>query len=115
MAPLIHKIHPENFRDEVVVEPRLVLLLCMPQDDEFPKQRKIVEEVAGLYREKLKVVLPEEAFLATFKRDFKVTGTPTFLILRRGVEIGRILGVTDREPLIEAILESAKRILKEDW
>ncbi len=87
----------------------------MPQDDEFPKQRKIVEEVAELYREKLKVVLPEEAFLATFKRDFKVTGTPTFLILRKGVEIGRILGVTDREPLIEAILESAKRILKEDW
>ena len=115
MAPLIHKIRPENFRDEVVVEPRLVLLLCMPQDDEFPQQRKIVEEIAGLYREKLKVVLPEEVFLSTFIRDFKVTGTPTFLILRGGVEIARVLGVTDREPLIEAIVESAKKILKEEW
>ena len=115
MVPLIQKIKPENFREEVVIEPRLVLLLCMPQDDEFPQQRKIVEEIAGLYHEKLKVVIPEEAFLTTFKRDFKVTGTPTFLILRRGVEIARLLGVTDREPLIEAILESAKRILKEDW
>ena len=99
----------------MVLEPRLVLLLCMPKDDVFSQQRKIIEEIAGLYREKLKVVLPEEDFLATFKGDFKITGTPTFLILRRGIEIARVLGVTEREPLIEAIVESARKTLKEDW
>jgi len=106
MASLIQKIRPEDFLEEVASETRTVLLLCMPHDDAFPQQRRIIEEVAGMFREELKVVLAEESCIEVFKRDFHISGTPTFLILCRGIEMARILGVTDRESLIRIIREN---------
>ena len=67
MVSLIQTIRPENFWDEVISEPKIVLLLCMPHDDAFPRQQRVLEEIAGIYRERIKVVLPEEAFIEVFK------------------------------------------------
>ena len=115
MVSLIHTIRPETFRDEVIAESKVVLLLCMPHDDAFPQQRRMLEEIAGIYQERIKVVLPEEAFFEVFKRNLNIVGTPTFLILKRGEEIARVWGETDREALIQILLETVRKVLKENW
>jgi hypothetical protein len=115
MASFIHSVCPETFQDEVMSESRMVLLLCMPHDDEFLRQRRIIEEVAEIFGNKLKVVLPEEAFIEVFKKTLHIVGTPTFLLFNQGKEIARILGVSDRDPLIDVIREAALTVLKENW
>lgn len=106
MSASIHTINPENYREEVISESKIVLLLCMPRDDTFPQQRRIVEEIARRYSNALKVVLPDEAFIEVFKRDLHITGTPTILILNRGKEISRVLGMTDGRTLNEIVLDA---------
>lgn len=91
------------------------MLLCMPHDDGFPEQRRVVEEIAEMFKDKLKAVLTEDAFIEVFKKNLHIVGTPTILILRRGEEIARVFGISDREPLIKVIRQTAQTILKEDW
>ena len=111
----IRTIRPENFEDEVIDESKIVLLLCMPHDDAFPRQQHILEEIAGIYREKIKVVLPEDGSIEVFKKNLNVVGTPTLLILKQGREIGRVWGEIDQEPLIQILLQTVKKVLKESW
>jgi len=113
--PLIYTVRPETFGEEVISESKIVLLLCMPHDEAFPRQQSILEELARIYPEKIKVVLPEEAFIEVFKKNLNVIGTPTFLILKKGKEIARIWGESDRETLIQILLDTARKVLKEDW
>ena len=115
MGSLIHTIRPETFRNEVISESKIVLLLCMPHDDAFPRQQRMLEEIAGIYGERIKVVLPEEAFIDVFKKNLNIVGTPTFLILKRGEEIARVWGETDREPLIQILRDAVRKVLKENW
>jgi hypothetical protein len=115
MVSLIRTIRPETFWDEVISEPKIVLLLCMPHDEAFPRQQRVLEEIAGIYRERIKVVLPEEAFIEVFKKNLNIVGTPTFLILKRGKEIARIWGESDRETLIQTLLDTVRKVLKENW
>ncbi len=112
---LIDTVRPETFGDKVIAESKIVLLLCMPHDEAFPRQQGVLEEIAELYKEKIKVVLPEEAFLDVFKKNLNVIGTPTFLILKSGKEIARIWGESDRETLIQILLDTASKIFKESW
>ena len=99
----------------MIAESRIVILFCMPYDEAFPGQQRVIEEIAGLYKEKVKVVLPEEAFIEVFKKKLNIIGTPTLLILKRGREIARVWGEIDREPLIQILRETAKKFLKENW
>ena len=115
MVSLIQTIRPENFCDEVISEPKIVLLLCMPHDEAFPRQQRVLEEIAGIYRERIKVVLPEEAFIEVFKKNLNIVGTPTFLILKRGKEIARVWGESDKETLIQTLLDTVRKVLKENW
>lgn len=101
--PWIHLAQPQSFREEVATEKKLVLLLCMPHDDAFQEQMRTVEELAGMYAEELKVMLPEESSLEAFKKDLAVVGTPTILILKQGREIFRILGLTDLNVLQRSV------------
>ncbi len=111
---LIHTVRPETFWDEVISESKIVLLLCMPHDEGFPRQQRVLEEIAQLYKEKIKVVLPEEAFLDAFKKNLNVVGTPTFLILKRGKEIARVWGESDRETLIQILVDTVRKVLNEN-
>ncbi|MBP7765432.1 MAG: hypothetical protein K4445_01430 [Deltaproteobacteria bacterium] len=95
----VHWIRPQNFEEDVTAEKKMVLLLCMPRDDAFDEQLRVVEEIALQYADQLKVVLPEESCLAAFREDYAIAGTPTFLALIKGREVGRILGLADRETL----------------
>jgi thioredoxin-like negative regulator of GroEL len=106
MGTLIYLIRPENFAQEVIDEKRPVLILCMPRDDEFPHQLKVIEDIATKYSRELKVGILEEELIEAFKKDYGVIGTPTFLLLLEGKEIGRILGLSDQKMVMDLILNS---------
>jgi len=112
---IIQTISPEDFGHEVIAESKIVLLFCMPHDEAFAEQQRVLEEIACIYGERVKVVLPEETFIDVFKRNLNIVGTPTLLILKKGREIGRIWGEIDREQLIQILRETAKKVLKEIW
>ena len=85
-ASVIQTISPEYFGHEVIAESKIVLLFCMPHDEAFAGQQRVLEEIAGIYGERVKVVLPEEAFIEVFKRNLNIVGTPTLLIFKKGKE-----------------------------
>jgi hypothetical protein len=106
MGTLVSLIRAENFEREVIGEKKLVLLLCMPRDDEFPKQLKVIEDIATEYSQELKVGILEEGLIEAFKKNYSVVGTPTFLLLVEGEERARLLGLADREMLTGLISQS---------
>jgi len=103
METLIRLIRPENFEREVIGEKKPFLLLCMPRDEEFPNQLKVIEDIARKYSEELKVGLLHEEFIEAFKKDYEILGTPTFLILVEGKERSRMLGLADHQMLTNLI------------
>ena len=106
MKRSVHLIKPDNFEAEVISEQRPVLLLCMPRDEEFFRQVKVMEDIAARYGGELKVGYLEETFIQSFKKNFNVQGTPTFLILVQGKERGRMLGLADPETLMDFVSQS---------
>jgi thioredoxin-like negative regulator of GroEL len=103
MDPWVCSIRPENFNEEVLLEKRLVLLVCMADDDNFSKQVKILEHVAARFGKELKVGLLAQDSLDIFKKRLQIIGTPTFLLMMEGKEISRILGVSDEQTLTNLI------------
>ena len=108
MASLVCLIQSDNFEQEVIAEKKPVLLLCMrrlymSRDEEFPRQLKVMEDIATKYSPELKVGVLEERFIEAFKKNYVVIGTPTFLLLVEGKERGRILGLADHEMLTNLI------------
>ncbi len=104
MGTLVSLIRPDNFEQEVMVEKKPVLLLCMPPGEEFPKQVRLLEDIVQEYGKEMKVAVLEENFIAAFKKNYGFVGTPTFLILVEGRERGRMLGLADHEALTNLIL-----------
>ncbi len=49
MGTSVDLIRSENFEREVFAEKKPVLLLCMPRDEEFPQQLKLMEDIAAKY------------------------------------------------------------------
>jgi hypothetical protein len=113
MKTLICQIQPDNFDREVLAETKPLLILCMPQDDQFPEQLKIIEEIASRHNPELKVGLVQEEFIEVFKKNYEVIGTPTFLLLVEGKEKGRILGLADQE-MLTGLISNFKKPLMED-
>jgi thioredoxin-like negative regulator of GroEL len=103
MKTFVRVISPQNFEQEVVLEKRPVLLLCMPRDEEFFKQMKVLEAVAQTHEQELKVGLLEDDFLESFRQDLGIRGTPTFLMLVKGKERARMLGLADHASLTDFV------------
>lgn len=103
MKPQICYISKTNFKREVVDEERPVLVLCMPVDYDFGDQVEMLKRISHLYGNNIKVGLLEEPFIDKFKHRYDVKGTPTFLILRNGLEQDRSLGLADEQMLLELI------------
>ena len=101
-------IRPDNFIDEVLSAGKPVLLLCMPRDDDFPEQLKLMEDIAAHHRTWLKVGFLAEAFTEYFKNKFDIPGTPTFLIFLKGKEKNRMLGLADSRTLGSFIAETLR-------
>jgi hypothetical protein len=109
MQNLIHLIRPDNFMDEVLSAGKPVLLLCMPRDDDFPIQLKLMEDIAVNHSLWLKVGLLAEAFTESFKQKFGIDGTPTFLIFFEGQEKNRMLGLADCRTLESFVLGTVRQ------
>ncbi len=105
METLVTVIRSEDFGPQVISENKPLLLLCMPRNEEFPAQLKILECIAGKYSGELKVGVLEEESIEAFKRNYHVIGTPTFLVLVKGKERGRALGLANEETLTELLEE----------
>jgi thioredoxin-like negative regulator of GroEL len=109
MKTFVRVIRPENFKEEVVLEKRPVLLLCMPRDEEFYRQMEILEAVAQMHGQTLKAGLLEHEFIERFRQDLGIRGTPTYLLLVQGKEMGRMLGLADEESLTKFISEYSQQ------
>lgn len=106
MKDSIHLIRADNFTQEVINERQPILLLCMARDDNFRLQINLIEKIYQNYKGFLKLGLLEEAFIATFKKNYKVVGTPTFLILNEGKERNRFLGLADEQSLMDFLADT---------
>ena len=76
METLVSLIRPENFEREVVWEKKPVLLLCMPRDEEFPNQLKVVEDIARKYWKELRVGVLEEGFIEAIQKKLQCCWDP---------------------------------------
>ncbi len=103
MDPWVCSIRPENFTKDVILEKKPVLLVCMAYDDSFSRQFKVLQNVAQKYEKELKVGLVAQDSMEIFKKRLQISGTPTFLLMSDGKEIGRILGVSSQEALFHFI------------
>ncbi len=99
----VHFIRRENFEQEVVCERKPVLILCMLRTEEFPNQLSILEKIGRKYGEQLKAALLDEAFIESFKKNYRFVGTPIFLLLVEGKEKKRFLGLADPEKMMDLI------------
>lgn len=107
MDPSISLIHADNFTREVINENRPLLLLCATVDDNYNYQLDLIKKIFEAYNGLLKIGLLEDAFLAVFKKIYKVVGTPTFLILLEGKERNRFLGLADEKSLSDFVESSS--------
>jgi hypothetical protein len=89
------RVNSRNYRLEVLEARRPVLVVCTHYGPEIEDQMRTAEDVARRFGRRLKLCLVEEDFLETAKRHFQVRGTPTYLMMRGGVERGRLLGIAD--------------------
>lgn len=103
------RIRPDNYLQEVALADKPVLVLCMPFNEAFPSQLKVVEAVADQMKAVIKVGLLDEAFIDTFKKNLQISGTPTFLLMVKGKEQGRMIGLADLQMLSDFIAGSREQ------
>ena len=103
MEPWIRSIRPDNFTEEVILEPKPLLIICLAQDDGFSRQLTVLQDIARRYEKEIKVGLLAHDSLEICKKKLQIVGTPTFLLMKEGREIDRILGVSDKETLTHLI------------
>ena len=88
------------------------LFLCFfesttPPDSEFLGAIEGLTEKIGSV---LEVYLGKEADLDFFQNTFDFWGTPTYILLRGGQEIGRLLGKVSSESITQFIVENVSNI-----
>ena len=101
---LMNIISNNNFEAEILTTDKPVLLMCVPGGRVFAEQARVLEQLSDRYSKMVDIGCLEEDFINGFKRMYSIKGTPVFLLFYRGQEIGRMLGMTDKERL-EAFLE----------
>jgi thioredoxin-like negative regulator of GroEL len=98
MTTPIVNLHP------VIVPARTaVLLLFMPPVRTDPQQQAILTDLANSLQEHLgaglRVLRIDEAIHPEVVQSFRITQTPTFVLVRQGVEIWRQEGMPDSATL----------------
>ncbi|MEN8246816.1 MAG: thioredoxin family protein [Thermodesulfobacteriota bacterium] len=97
-------ISNNNFEAEILTRDKPVLLMCVPGGRVYAEQVRVLEQLSDRYRKMVNICCLEEDFINGFKKMYNIKGTPVFLLFYRGQEIGRMLGMTDKERL-EAFLD----------
>ena len=99
----IQQVTADTCGSLITDEDRLVLLLCMPRDEEFAGQMRIMESVALRFKGSVKAACMNEDALVSFKNHFSIRGTPTYLLLRKGREVNRFIGLATEDSLVRLI------------
>ena len=106
------RIRPDNFDPEILNEEMPVLLSCVHQGEGFREQMAAIESVSEAYAGALKVCLLDDGFIGAFEKKLGVRGTPTFLLLKEGIEIDRMLGkASPLKPRLETDSRSANDLI----
>lgn len=103
---MVTKVGADNFESEVVNEWRPVLLACLHLSPDFKQQVEALKGLSKISGEALKVCLLDMDCIGAFREKLGIAGTPTYLILHRGKEKGRMLGQTDRKRLTAFVLKT---------
>lgn len=96
-------ISNNNFEADILATDKPVLLMCVPGGRIHAEQARVLEQLSDHYRKMVDICCLEEDFINGFKKMYSINGTPVFLLFHRGQEMGRMLGMTDKERL-EAFL-----------
>ncbi len=107
MTSSINLISAENFINDVIEERRPLLLLCVSQSDNYQYQIDLIKKFSIIYKGILKIGLLEESFLTAFRKNYRIVGTPTFLILFSGQEQSRFIGHADEASLKDFLYSSS--------
>lgn len=96
MVPVIRTV---DFTKQVLHHPVPVLVACLRRDLEPTEQLELLATVATAYGPALKVCVLDALESYGFRKDYKVLGTPTYLIFQDGREVERMLGKADIDSL----------------
>ena len=99
MESWIRSIRPDNFNEEVILEKEPLLIVCLAQDDGYARQLTVLQHIAERYEKEIKIGLLAQDSMEICKKKLQIIGTPTFLLMKEGKEIGRVLGVSDQKTL----------------
>jgi len=105
-------ISNRNFEAQILGTHRPVLLLCMPNWQTCSAQVDVLRAVSDAYGDLIRVCRLGEDFIKGFKQMYNIKGMPVFLLLERGKEKNRMLGMADREHL-EVFLNQNLKFLKD--
>ncbi len=93
----------DNYEMKVNREHKPVLLAFIHLQQEFISHTEALLSIAEECRDYLKVCMVNENYFWSLKKQLKVEETPTFIILKKGQEKGRLQGLTDRTLLLNFI------------
>lgn len=88
-----------EFTKQVLDHPAPVLVAFLRCDLEPVEQLELLSLVAKAYGPALKICVIDALESYGFRKDYKVLGTPTYLIFQDGQEIERMLGKADIESM----------------
>lgn len=99
MESWIRSIRSDNFTEEVMLSKGLLLIVCLAQDDGYAGQMKVLQQISRRFGKEINMCLLAQDSMEICRRQLQISGTPTFILMKDGEEISRILGVTDEKTL----------------
>ncbi|MBF0121146.1 MAG: thioredoxin family protein [Desulfobacterales bacterium] len=108
---MLIKLNFDNI-DELFIEQKPILLVCLQHDRANKKDLEILEKISETFSESIKICIASLDSMKAVIEAYDVKGTPTFLLLKDGKEHNRILGEVDSNLLTKAILSLLSSIGK---
>lgn len=87
-----------------------MLVACLAEGPEFSKTLGVLESATSGLGRLIKVGIITEDSRRVFMNRFNISGTPTFVIFQQGKEVGRLLGMADREGIREFLHRSVDSV-----
>jgi hypothetical protein len=95
---MLCQIDAANFQTEVLGANKPVLVAWLRNEADFSEQKEDLKDLSEDLTA-IKVYLAGEEGGEFVKKQLRILGTPTYLILEQGKERDRMLGKTDKEAL----------------
>jgi len=99
-------VGPDALQPDALQRLHLLLLVCVREQDQDSLD-EVLQAAEAALAGSLTIWLLDETALPDIKDRFLIDGTPTFLLLHRGVELERWLGKTDAPTLVAFLLQHA--------